>query len=192
MNTTPAALRLFVYGTLKRGGRYHDRFCRGARSVESAIVRGRIYVLPIGYPVLTVPAASILARGSVDPLADVATQAKALGACVSDRARSARSKGMQHPAELARTLDDPRDERGDCDVVRGEILVFDDPQERLPRIDELEGFRPSEASLYARVLLTVLRERDARLVPAWAYVEGELLRNAPPPKRGKGTVPATS
>jgi gamma-glutamylcyclotransferase (GGCT)/AIG2-like uncharacterized protein YtfP len=192
VNTARTALRLFVYGTLKLGGRHHERLCRGVRSVESAIVRGRIYMLPVGYPVLTVPAASILARGSVDPLADVATQAKALGAWVTDRARWARSKGRQHPAKLARELTAPRDEGGDCDDVRGEILVFDDPEERLPRIDELEGFRPSGASLYSRVLLTVLRERDARLVPAWAYVEGELLRKAPPPKRRKGTIPTTS
>jgi gamma-glutamylcyclotransferase (GGCT)/AIG2-like uncharacterized protein YtfP len=160
VNTTPTALHLFVYGTLKRGGRYHERFCRGVRSVESAIVRGRIYVLPVGYPVLTVSAASILARGSVDPLADVATQANT----------------------FAQELTVPPDERGDCDDVRGEILVFDDPEERLPRIDELEGFRPSGASLYIRVLLTVCRERDARLVPAWAYVEGDLLRGAPRPQ----------
>jgi gamma-glutamylcyclotransferase (GGCT)/AIG2-like uncharacterized protein YtfP len=152
-----------------RGGRYHQRFCRGVRSVEPATVRGRIYVLPEGYPVLTVPAASILARGSVDPLTDVATQANA----------------------FAQGLTAPRDEHGDCDDVRGEILVFDDPEQRLPRIDELEGFRPTGASLYARVLLTVRRERDARLVTAWAYVEGELLRGASPPqpKRRRGTMP---
>jgi gamma-glutamylcyclotransferase (GGCT)/AIG2-like uncharacterized protein YtfP len=163
------ALCLFAYGTLQRGGRYHERFCRGVRLVESATVRGRVYVLPAGYPVLTVPAASILARGSADPLADVATQANA----------------------VAEELTAPSDERGDCDDIRGEILVFDDPEQRLPQIDALEGFRPSGASLYARVLLTVRCERDARLVPAWAYVEGELLRAAsrPKPKRPRGTTP---
>jgi gamma-glutamylcyclotransferase (GGCT)/AIG2-like uncharacterized protein YtfP len=154
VNATPAALRLFVYGTLKRGGRYHQRFCRGARSIENAVVRGRVYVLPAGYPVLTVPAASILARGSADPRADVAKQAGAFA-----------------PAPAA-----SGDEDGACDDIRGEILVFEDPEECLPRIDGLEGFRPSGASLYARVLLTVRREQDARLVPAWAYIEGDLLR----------------
>ena len=154
MNAAAATLRLFVYGTLKRGGRYHQRFCRSVRSIENAIVRGRVYVLPAGDPVLTVPAASILARGSADPLADVAKQADAFA---------------PEPAASG-------DEGGPCDDVRGEILVFDDPEERLPRIDGLEGFRPGGASLYARVLLTVRREQDARLVPAWAYVEGDLLR----------------
>jgi gamma-glutamylcyclotransferase (GGCT)/AIG2-like uncharacterized protein YtfP len=178
--STTTTLHLFVYGTLKRGGRYHERFCRGVRSVESAIVGGRIYVLPVGYPVLTVPAASILAQGSGDPFADVAAQAKALTS-VTDRSRWPRSRLRSGaPPELAPELE-PRDERGVYDDVRGEILVFDDPEERLPRIDELEGFRPSGASLYDRVLLTVLRERDARLVPAWTYVEGELLRKARPP-----------
>jgi gamma-glutamylcyclotransferase (GGCT)/AIG2-like uncharacterized protein YtfP len=163
VNATATALRLFVYGTLKRGGRYHERYCRGLRSIEGAIVRGRLYVAPAGYPVLTVPAACVLARGSADPLADVAEQAKACG-----RALAARH--------------DASGERGD---VRGEILVFDDPEARLPRIDTLEGFRPNGASLYSRVLLAVRRERDDRLVPAWAYVEGELLRAAsqPRPKR---------
>jgi gamma-glutamylcyclotransferase (GGCT)/AIG2-like uncharacterized protein YtfP len=172
VNTSPTTLHLFVYGTLKRGGQYHERFCLGVRSVEKAIVRGRVYVLPVGYPVLTVPAASILARGSVDPLADVATQANA----------------------FAQELTAPPDARGDCDDVRGEILVFDDPEKRLPQIDELEGFRPSGASLYTRVLLTVRCERDARFVPAWAYVEGELLRGSSPPqpKRRRRTIPRIS
>ena len=127
------------------------------------MVRGRVYVPPAGYPVLTVPGGSILARGSADPLVDVAKQADA----------------------FAQALAAPSDEAGDCEDIRGEILVFDDPQERLPRIDALEGFRPSGASLYTRVLLTVRREQDARLVPAWAYVEGDLLRVAsqPQPKR---------
>jgi gamma-glutamylcyclotransferase (GGCT)/AIG2-like uncharacterized protein YtfP len=156
VKTTSAALRLFVYGTLKRGGRYHERFCRGVRSVESAIIRGRVYPAPAGYPVLVVPEDSVLARGSADPLADVARQAKA----------------------LAREPGGPCREGGKCDDVRGEILVFDDPEKRLPAIDELEGFRPSGESLYARVLLTARRERDGRLLPAWAYVEGELLRAA--------------
>jgi len=150
-------LRLFVYGTLKRGGRYHERFCQGVRSIEDAIVRGRLYMAPAGYPVLTVPAWSVLARGSADPLADVAKQAE----------------------DFAQESAPPRDEGGPCDDVRGEILVFDDPEERLPRIDELEGFCPSGArNLYDRVLLTVRRERDAELVQAWAYVEGDLLRAA--------------
>lgn len=69
-------LRLFVYGTLQRGGRYHDRFCRGALAVERATARGRVERLPAGYPALVVPRSSILARGTADPLADAAAQAR--------------------------------------------------------------------------------------------------------------------
>ena len=74
-NTT-GLLRLFVYGTLKRGCWNHERFCRGVLSVEEAVVRGRLYELPSGIPVLEVPEADVLAHGTADPLADVATQAR--------------------------------------------------------------------------------------------------------------------
>ena len=63
----------FVYGTLKRGYWNHERFCRGLLSVEEAVVRGRLYELPSGIPVLEVPEADVLAHGTADPLADVAT-----------------------------------------------------------------------------------------------------------------------
>jgi hypothetical protein len=74
-NTT-GFLRLFVYGTLKRGYWNHERFCRGVLSVEEAVVRGRLYEFPSGIPVLEVPEADVLAHGTADPLADVATQAR--------------------------------------------------------------------------------------------------------------------
>ncbi|MCK7511806.1 MAG: gamma-glutamylcyclotransferase [Desulfobacterales bacterium] len=68
-------LRLFVYGTLKRGFWNHDRFCRGVLTVEDAVVRGRLFETSSGIPVLQVPEEDILAVGTTDPLADVATQA---------------------------------------------------------------------------------------------------------------------
>ena len=74
-NTT-GILRLFVYGTLKRGYWNHDRFCRGVLDVQEAVVRGRLYEMPSGIPVLEVPETDILAHGTADPLADVATQAR--------------------------------------------------------------------------------------------------------------------
>jgi len=66
-------LRLFVYGTLKRGYWNHDGFCRGVLDVQEAVVRGRLYEMPSGIPVLQVPEEDILAHGTADPLADVAT-----------------------------------------------------------------------------------------------------------------------
>ncbi len=35
----------------------------------------------------------------------------------------------------------------------GEILAFDDPKNRLPAIDRLEGLHPGGRSLYLRVLV---------------------------------------
>lgn len=50
LNTNPedspeTTLRLFVYGTLKRGYWNHQRFCAQARSIEPAVVWGRLYHL---------------------------------------------------------------------------------------------------------------------------------------------------
>jgi len=77
--TPGASLRLFVYGTLKRGCWNHDRFCRGVLDVQEAVVRGRLYEMPSGTPVLEVPEADVLAHGTGDPLVDVATQARSAG-----------------------------------------------------------------------------------------------------------------
>jgi len=75
LNTTPedipeTILRLFVYGTLKRGYWNHQRFCAQARNIEPAVVWGRLYHLHAGFPALEVPEGLILARGTADPLAD--------------------------------------------------------------------------------------------------------------------------
>ena len=67
-------LRLFVYGTLKRGYWNHDAFFHGVLDVRDAQVRGRLYEGP-GFPLLEVPDEDILAYGTANHLADVATQA---------------------------------------------------------------------------------------------------------------------
>ncbi|URR35938.1 gamma-glutamylcyclotransferase [Thermosynechococcus sp. HN-54] len=47
-------LRLFVYGTLKPGYQPHDKLCRPWLSAhQPALVKGRIYHLPMGYPGMT-------------------------------------------------------------------------------------------------------------------------------------------
>ncbi|NDY41602.1 gamma-glutamylcyclotransferase [Dissulfurirhabdus thermomarina] len=147
---TAGILRLFVYGTLKRGCWNHDRFCRGVLSVEEAVVRGRLYEMPSGIPVLQVPEEDILARGTADPLADVATQARF--------ARDLAS--ILEPVPESATT-------GDCGPVYGELLTFDDPETRLPAIDRLEGFHPGGPSLYRRVLVPV--KLDGAAFPAWLY-----------------------
>ena len=71
-------LRLFVYGTLKRGYWNHDPFCQGVLEIREARIRGRLYEGP-GFPLLEVPDEDILAQGTADPLADVATQVRLAG-----------------------------------------------------------------------------------------------------------------
>lgn len=154
---TNGMLRLFVYGTLKRGFWNHDRFCQGVLTVEDAVVRGRLYEMHSGIPVLQVPDGDVLAHGSLDPLADVATQAR-----LSEQLAS-----YPEPALKSATT-------GDWDRVYGELLTFDDPENRLPAIDRLEGFHPGGPCLYRRVLVPVCMNRERRLI-AWAYVAGNRL-----------------
>jgi gamma-glutamylcyclotransferase (GGCT)/AIG2-like uncharacterized protein YtfP len=150
--TQEVELRLFVYGTLKRGGRFHERFCRGARSVEPARVHGRLYLATAGYPVLVVPRSAILARGSGDPVADLAAQSAV-------------------PVSRATADDESED-------VIGELMTFGDPLARLALLDGLEDFHPGRSSLYDRVLLPVRPNTSDEPVAAWVYVEGDRLRAA--------------
>lgn len=139
---SPTHLRLFVYGTLKKGGRYHDRYCAGARDIVPAAVWGRLFHLPAGYPALEVPAAAILVRGSEDILGD---------------ARHSQGEGA-YP--LARP-------DGDWDLVHGELMTLTDPVRDLPPIDGLEDFRPGGNGLYERVLVPVLC--GDRVQAVWTY-----------------------
>ena len=155
-NTT-GILRLFVYGTLKRGYWNHDRFCRGVLDVQEAVVRGRLYEMPSGIPVLEVPETDILAHGTADPLADVATQARPAGHLAS----------YLEPMPESATA-------GDWGPVYGELLTFDDPSTRLPSIDRLEGLSPEGRCFYRRVLFPVNIRRGSFTV-AWVYVGEEAL-----------------
>jgi gamma-glutamylcyclotransferase (GGCT)/AIG2-like uncharacterized protein YtfP len=154
---TNGMLRLFVYGTLKRGFWNHDRFCRGVLAVEDALVRGRLFETSSGIPVLEVPEEDILAVGTTNPLADVATQARVVARMSNPEPTHDRlpNKGTGAP----------------WGPVYGELLTFDDPENRLPAIDRLEGFHPGGQSLYSRVLVPVCMDKERRLT-AWAYVAG--------------------
>ena len=129
MNTS-GMLTLFVYGTLKRGYWNHDAFCEGVLEIREAQVRGRLYEGP-GFPLLEVPHEDVLASGTGDPLADVATQARL----------SCRVGSCSGPVRESVT-------RGAWGAVSGELLTSDDSESRLPAIDRLEGFRPGGSSLY--------------------------------------------
>ncbi len=136
-----AVFRLFVYGTLKCGFSNHDRFCGGALSVREATACGALYDLPFGFPALVVPVESIQTVGTTDYTSDVAEQHR-LG-----------ESGTRTVFGESR--------------VYGEVFTFDDPEERLPELDRLEGFDPNGASLYRRVLVPV--ETATSVTLAWAY-----------------------
>lgn len=137
-------LRLFVYGTLKKGFWNHDRFCTRVTSIEPATTWGRLYQLPAGFPALEVPESSILATGTSDPLADSRTQ-----------------DTIQLP-ENAMTRPE-----GDWDLVHGELMTFANPGFDLPPIDRLEAFDPNGRCVYTRVLVEV--ETNDLIRPVWLY-----------------------
>ena len=99
---------------------------------------------------LEVPDEDVLAHGTADPLADVATQARLSG-------QRGSSPG---PDPKSATV-------GAWGAVYGELLTFDDPETRLPPIDRLEGFRPGGSSLYRRVLVPAKVNGACEL--AWVY-----------------------
>ncbi len=146
---TSDLLRLFVYGTLKRGYWNHDRFCEGALEVRDAWIRGQLYEGP-GFPLLEVPDEDVLAHGTDEPLADVATQARL----------SARVGSSTQPGTESATA-------GAWGAVYGEFITFDDPETRLPAIDRLEGFHPGGHSLYQRVLVPASVNGGREIV--WVY-----------------------
>ena len=137
-------LRLFVYGTLKKGFWNFDRFCTRAISIEPATTWGRLYLLPAGFAALEVSESSILAIGTADPLADTRTQ------------------NIIELPENAMTQPD-----GDWDLVHRELMTFANPGFDLPPIDRLESFDPNGRSMYLRVL--VVAECQDRLFSCWTY-----------------------
>ena len=147
---TSGMLKLFVYGTLKRGYGNHDRFCRGVLEIQEAQVRGRLYEGSAEIPFLEVPEEDVLAHGTADPLADVATQARL----------SAQLGSYSQLLPESATA-------GAWGAVYGELLAFDDPESRLPAIDRLEGFRLCGRSLYQRVLVPATVDVICEL--AWVY-----------------------
>jgi gamma-glutamylcyclotransferase (GGCT)/AIG2-like uncharacterized protein YtfP len=144
MKNNDSHLRLFVYGTLKKGFWNFDRFCTRAISIEPATTWGKLYQLPAGFPALEVPESCILAAGTADPLADTRTQ-----------------NTIELP-ENAMTRPE-----GDWDLVHGELMTFANPGFDLPPIDRLEAFDPNGRCVYTRVLVAV--ETNDLIRPVWLY-----------------------
>lgn len=136
-------LKLFVYGTLKRGFANHRYFCQGYLTIQKATITGRLLAASASFPALWIPESAILARGSSDYLADVAKQ------------NSFSRGGFAEPGL-------------EFGPVSGELFTFGDPEARLAAVDRLEGFDPKGESFYQRVLAYVTVGESK--VPAWLYV----------------------
>ena len=119
-------LNLFVYGTLKRGQRNHDLFCRDVRSLRDAQLRGRLYD-GLGIPLIEVPEEDILALGTARPGDDLATQIRI--------ARQVQS--LRLPANVG--------SESAWGTVQGKLLRFGDPESNLPVIDWNRSTRGIEA-----------------------------------------------
>ncbi|GAB4157870.1 MAG: gamma-glutamylcyclotransferase [Planctomycetota bacterium] len=141
-------LFVFVYGTLKSGGKYHDAYCKGILESKAAWVWGRLFDTGLGYPTIEIPQSSILADGS------------------SDRARDSELSGVVIKPETVRVP-------SGFGRVQGELQTYSDFQSVLTRFDELEEFTPEGPSPYRRVLVPVYCEDF--IVSAWTYVRTELL-----------------
>jgi len=149
-------LRLFVYGSLKRGFNNHDLYCRGVRSVEETDTPGKLYRLPTGYPALVVPESRLLARGGGDLRADLEVQQRI------------ERKAVETGIPL------PRSPAWGKSRVYGELLTFGDPVGRLRAIDALEEFQPGYKSRYERVLIQVYSRCHQADLLAWTYLAGSL------------------
>ena len=126
MSEASPHLRVFVYGTLKRGERNHERFCRNVSRIEPATTRGRLYHLPFEFPGLVVDREEVRGIGTRDYSSDVLKQ---------------------------QSLPDAKTTSPDG-LVYGELISFPDP-ERLMALDALEDYAPGEDGLYERILLPV-------------------------------------
>jgi len=136
-------IRLFVYGTLKRGFHNH-RLCAHASAIQPAWTWGRLYHLEAGYPALEVPDHLVLAHGSDRPRHD------------------ARLQGKAPPFPVGKP-------EGDWDRVSGELVTMANPEADLPPIDRLEGFQANgRHNLYDRVLVPVWT-KDETVRPVWTY-----------------------
>jgi len=138
-------MTIFVYGTLMRRQANH-RFCKRAKSIEEAVVCGKLYQLPPGYPALQVPGESVLMTGSKDVFAD-------------DQDQYRENNDMDFEFKIY-------DGWG---TVHGELVTFSDPERDVIPIDKLEGV----PFYYDRVLVPA-KKADGRIIAAFAYTMDEI------------------
>lgn len=136
-------IRLFVYGTLKRGYWNHEAYCSEAAAVFPARTWGRLYQWALGIPYMELPDECVLSHGTAEAWTDTDTQNTfAEPVCVRPE--------------------------GDWELIEGDLIVLPNPEANLPPIDGLEGFRPEEDyACYERVLVPV--QTCGLVISAWMY-----------------------
>jgi gamma-glutamylcyclotransferase (GGCT)/AIG2-like uncharacterized protein YtfP len=142
-------MTIFVYGSLKQG-HWNHHFCKNATNIEPAVVCGKLYQLPPGYPALQVPNDSILLAG------------------IKDAFESAQEQYQENDnGDFEFKIYDG------WEMVHGELMTFADPEEDVPQIDKLEGM----PFYYDRVLIPA-RKADGSIIAVWAYVMHEIHSSA--------------
>lgn len=139
-------LHVFVYGTLKVGGRNHAAYCPTLHSWQPAWTWGRLYDLPEGYPALTAPLPTPPRTGSRRYTTDAHLSGQPVGPM-------------------------PPRPKGHWDRVTGQLFQFEN-SDALKLLDELEEYYPDGGpSLYTRQHLPVwaMGAMD-KAIWAWAYV----------------------
>jgi gamma-glutamylcyclotransferase (GGCT)/AIG2-like uncharacterized protein YtfP len=130
-------ISLFVYGTLQ-SEQSNSHYCRNAINIEPAVVCGKLYQLPPGYPALQVPNDSIVLAGIKDTFEAAEEQYK-------------ENDDMDFEFKV----------HDGWDTVHGELITFNDPERDIPPIDRLEG----TPFYYDRVLVPV-QKADGTIIAA--------------------------
>ena len=146
---SPKNQYLFVYGTLRSDQPEHRTHSPRSLSRSIASVTGTLYELDEGYPLLIVPATSIVLPASRDWLRDW-NQATMF--------------------DLA-TIPDPSQERSSH--IWGELIEIPLEPDALTKPDMWEGFSLDRPSIYQRVIIPAALA-DGRMVAAWAYVATQI------------------
>ena len=147
-------LRVFAYGTLKRGFSNHDAHCAGVLRTCPAWLQGRLFKLSPEIPAMTVRDEDILVYGTASVAADIEAQEK-----FESFLRSREAGGPGSPGASG------------WRKVRGELLIFNDPETRLPLLDSLEEFQPGCPSTYIRALVFIILPSGSQTC-AWTYIAG--------------------
>src|SRR5208337_876871 len=119
-----------------------------------AWLQGRLFKLSPQIPAMTVPDEAILVYGTASVAADIEAQEKFESLL---RSRQAGGPGPSGASSWGK--------------VRGELLIFNDPETRLPLLDSLEEFRPGYPSTYKRALVFITLPSGSQTC-AWTYIAG--------------------